>query len=71
MQQLPLAISPPPAPTFGNFIEGANAEVLLSIRELAAGALRETIVYLWGRRAADAATCCAPRRPRRRPGASW
>jgi len=48
MQQLPLAISPAPAPTFGNFIEGANAEVLLRVRELAAGALRETIVYLWG-----------------------
>ena len=48
MQQLPLAISPTPAPTFGNFIEGANAEVLLRVRELAAGALRETIVYLWG-----------------------
>jgi DnaA-homolog protein len=48
MQQLPLAISPPPAPTFANFIEGANAEVLQRIRELAAGSLRESIVYLWG-----------------------
>jgi DnaA family protein len=48
MQQLPLAISPAPAPTLGNFIEGANAEVLLRVRELAAGVLRETIVYLWG-----------------------
>ena len=48
MQQLPLAISPPPAPTFGNFIEGANAEVLLRVRELAEGVLRETIVFIWG-----------------------
>jgi len=48
MQQLPLAISPAPAPTFGNFIEGANAEVLLRVRELVEGALRESIVYLWG-----------------------
>ncbi len=48
MQQLPLAIFPPPAPTFANFIEGANAEVLQRIRELAAGSLRESIVYVWG-----------------------
>jgi DnaA-homolog protein len=48
MQQLPLAISPPPAPTFANFIEGANAEVLQRVRELAAGSLRESIVYVWG-----------------------
>lgn len=48
MQQLPLAISPPPAPTFDNFIEGANSEALLRVRELAEGRLRETIVYLWG-----------------------
>jgi len=48
MQQLPLAISPAPAPTFDNFIEGANSEALLRVRELAEGDLRETIVYLWG-----------------------
>jgi DnaA-homolog protein len=48
MQQLPLAIFPPPAPTFANFIEGANAELLQKMRELAAGSLRESIVYLWG-----------------------
>ncbi|HUJ86902.1 MAG TPA: DnaA/Hda family protein [Burkholderiales bacterium] len=48
MQQLPLAISPAPAPTFGNFIEGANAEALLRVRELAEGRLREAIIYLWG-----------------------
>ena len=48
MQQLPLAISPAPAPTFDNFIEGANSEALLRVRELAEGKLREAIVYLWG-----------------------
>ncbi len=48
MQQLPLAISPAPAPTFGNFVEGANAEALLRVRELAEGRLRETVLYLWG-----------------------
>ena len=48
MQQLPLAISPAPAPTFDNFIEGANSEALLRVRELAEGNLREAIVYLWG-----------------------
>lgn len=48
MQQLPLAISPAPAPTFENFIEGANSEALLRVRELAEGKLQETIVYLWG-----------------------
>jgi len=48
MQQLPLAISPPPAPTFDNFIEGANAEPLLRVQELAEGRLRETVLYLWG-----------------------
>ena len=48
MQQLPLAISPAPAPTFKNFVEGANSEALLRVRELAEGTLREAIVYLWG-----------------------
>ena len=48
MQQLPLAISPAPAPTFGNFIKGANAEALLSVRGLAEGWLRATVLYLCG-----------------------
>src|SRR5512146_2128362 len=48
MQQLPLAISPPPAPSFDNFIEGANAEALLRVQELTEGRLRETVLYLWG-----------------------
>jgi DnaA-homolog protein len=48
MRQLPLAISPPPEPSFDNFVPGANAEALARVRELAAGTLREGIVYLWG-----------------------
>jgi DnaA family protein len=48
MEQLPLAIAPTPEPTFENFVAGANAEALLRAQELAAGRLRETIMYLWG-----------------------
>jgi DnaA family protein len=48
MQQLPLDISPREAPAFDNYIAGANAEALASVRALAAGTLRESIVYLWG-----------------------
>jgi hypothetical protein len=50
MRQLPLEISPPAAPAFENFVAGANGEALAAVRELAAGALRESIVYLWGER---------------------
>jgi DnaA-homolog protein len=69
MQQLPLAISPPPAPTFANFIEGANAEALLSVKDLAEGRLREAMLYLWGEPGSGrshllraAATAAAPAR---------
>jgi len=48
MQQLPLAISPPPEPAFDNFVAGPNAEALARVRQLAAGTLGERIVYLWG-----------------------
>ncbi|HEX9433736.1 MAG TPA: DnaA/Hda family protein [Burkholderiales bacterium] len=48
MQQLPLAISQGAAPEFDNFVAGPNAEALTRVRELAAGALGERIVYLWG-----------------------
>ena len=50
MRQLPLEISPPAAPSLDNFVAGANAEALAAVRALAAGALREAIVYLWGSR---------------------
>lgn len=48
MQQLPLAISGQPEPRFANFVAGANAEALAAVRSLAAGTLKEGIVYLWG-----------------------
>ena len=48
MQQLTLDISGQAQPGFDNFIAGANAEPLARVRELAAGTLREAIVYLWG-----------------------
>jgi len=48
MQQLPLSISPAPAPDFDNFVAGPNAEALERVRGLARGALAERIVYLWG-----------------------
>ena len=48
MRQLPLQISAPAEPRFENYVAGANVEALARIRELAAGSLREAIVYLWG-----------------------
>jgi len=48
MQQLPLDISPPQPPGFDNYVAGENAEALSAVRALAAGTLRESIVYLWG-----------------------
>lgn len=48
MRQLPLAISPAVEPSLDNFVAGANAEALERVRALAAGGLREVIVYLWG-----------------------
>ena len=50
MEQLPLRISPPPRPSFDNYVPGANAEALQCTRDLAAGKLREPVVYLWGER---------------------
>jgi DnaA family protein len=48
MRQLPLEISGRAAPSFENFVAGANAEALARLQDLAAGRLREAIVYLWG-----------------------
>jgi len=47
-RQLALPISPPPEPTLDNFVTGANAELLARLRELAAGELPESVLYLWG-----------------------
>ena len=47
MRQLALDITAPPAPTFGNFIVGRNAEAIAHLRAAVAGA-GERFVYLWG-----------------------
>jgi DnaA-homolog protein len=48
MRQLALGISPPPDPTFENFVTGANAELVARLRELVDGRLAESVFYLWG-----------------------
>jgi len=48
MRQLALKISPPPQPTLDNFVPGANAELLLRLREFQESRFKETILYLWG-----------------------
>jgi DnaA family protein len=48
MRQLVLDIGPPVEPDFDNYVAGPNAEALERVRSLAAGGLREAIVYLWG-----------------------
>lgn len=47
MQQLLLDLGPPPAPTLDNFVVGANAAVLASLRAAAAGN-GERQIHLWG-----------------------
>lgn len=47
-RQLALPISPAPEPTLDNFVPGSNAELLATLRELAAGTLGESVIYLWG-----------------------
>lgn len=47
-RQLALPISPPPEPTLDNFVPGSNAELLATLRELAAGRCAESVIYLWG-----------------------
>ena len=48
MRQLALKISPPPQPTLDNFVPGANAELLVRLREFQENKLKENILYLWG-----------------------
>jgi DnaA family protein len=47
MRQLALDLAAPPAPTFGNFVAGRNAEALAHVRAAIAGG-GERFVYLWG-----------------------
>jgi DnaA family protein len=48
MRQLVLDIGPAAEPDFDNYVAGPNAEALARVRSLAAGELREAIIYLWG-----------------------
>jgi DnaA family protein len=48
MKQLALGISPQPQPTLDNFVPGANAELLVRLREFQAGQFPEAILYVWG-----------------------
>jgi len=48
MRQLALGISPPPEPSLDNFVPGQNAELLARLRDLKAGRLAESILYIWG-----------------------
>jgi DnaA family protein len=51
-RQFVLPISPPPEPSFDGFVSGRNAELLSKLKDLSAGHLNETVVYLWGERGA-------------------
>ena len=46
--QLVLDIGTPAEPDFDNFVAGANAEAVASLRAFAQGATREAVMYLWG-----------------------
>ncbi len=48
MQQLTFELAAPEPPTFANFVPGSNVEVIAVLRALAAGAVAETGVLLWG-----------------------
>lgn len=48
MKQLALTLAASPAPTLGNFVAGANAEVLAALHALAAGGSSERMLLLWG-----------------------
>ena len=48
MKQLALDLSAHADPSFGNFVTGANAELVAALRSLAGGSDVERFVYLWG-----------------------
>jgi len=48
MKQLALTLSACAGPTFGNFVIGANAEVVNALQAVARGDHAERFVYLWG-----------------------
>ena len=48
MRQLLLDFTQAPAPTFANFVHGANAELFHALSAAARGAPAERVVYVWG-----------------------
>jgi DnaA family protein len=48
MKQLVLDLIPDAGPTLDNFVAGPNGEAVHALRELAAGARREAVVYVFG-----------------------
>ena len=48
MRQLLLEFDRAPAPTFANFIAGANAELAHVLEAAARGSFAERVIYLWG-----------------------
>ncbi len=50
MKQLVLEISPPPAPTFANFVAGRNVEAVHAVKVAAIGSQEPTakVLYVWG-----------------------
>ena len=50
MKQLVLEISPPPAPTFANFVAGRNVEAVHAVKTAAMGGHGPTtkVLYVWG-----------------------
>jgi DnaA-homolog protein len=50
VKQLALDIVRPVSPTLDNFVAGRNAELVHSLRALAAGRATERFIYIWGAR---------------------
>jgi DnaA-homolog protein len=48
MRQLLLEFDRAPAPTFANFVTGANVELAHALESAARGAFAERVVYVWG-----------------------
>jgi DnaA family protein len=71
MRQLLLDFTRAPAPTFANFVDGANAEPAHALEAAARGDCAERVIYLWGEPGAGRthllkafATAAAPRHGR-------
>ncbi|HET9651239.1 MAG TPA: DnaA/Hda family protein [Usitatibacter sp.] len=52
MRQLLLDLTQAPAPTFANFVHGANAELLHALAAAARAQSAERVIYIWGESAA-------------------